>query len=220
MLYNPSLPDMVKIGLTTRSSEDRAGQLYTTGVPTPFQVVSEAFVSDCGSVERFLHDKFRNHRINPKREFFRIPLKTAVAALQEAHSKFYMQHPEAIERIDILRALRDKYSFFMRDNIFCVEFVQYPHGCFLETRTAYGPSPEHEVFDRVDLSFIGNGQGDMFPVNITPMLNADRFVNALDSVCMVNCTDIFDGEYCNRIQKMWDEKRIVLTPQMVADQMI
>ena len=46
MLTNASMPGMFKVGRTVRDSRGRARELYTTGVPTPFEVAFE--VGGCG----------------------------------------------------------------------------------------------------------------------------------------------------------------------------
>ena len=38
VLTNPAMPDLVKIGKTTRDVSLRLSDLYTTGVPLPFEV--------------------------------------------------------------------------------------------------------------------------------------------------------------------------------------
>ena len=73
VLTNAAMPGLVKIGVTFGSDpESRAAQLYSTGVPVPFDVEFAGEVADARRVERALHNAFREHRINPRREFFRI----------------------------------------------------------------------------------------------------------------------------------------------------
>ena len=77
------MPGMVKIGKTSADDPaDRASGLYTTGVPLPFEVVYAASVDDSGRVEKALHNAFRDNRVNPKREFFRIDADQAVEILR------------------------------------------------------------------------------------------------------------------------------------------
>lgn len=67
------MPGLVKIGVTFGSEpESRAAQLYSTGVPVPFDVEFAGEVADARRVEQALHNAFRDHRVNPRREFFRI----------------------------------------------------------------------------------------------------------------------------------------------------
>lgn len=74
---------MVKIGKTTQSYvEQRMSQLYSTGVPLPFECVYAVEVENCSDVEQALHIAFNPSRINPKREFFDIEPEQAIAVLK------------------------------------------------------------------------------------------------------------------------------------------
>jgi hypothetical protein len=80
------MPGLVKIGCT--SQEDVAGrlnQLYSTGVPFPFEVEFAARVPNMEEVERALHQAFGPYRVNPKREFFKIDAFQAIAILKLLH---------------------------------------------------------------------------------------------------------------------------------------
>ena len=46
VLTNPAMPNMVKIGKTTRDVELRLADLYSTGVPLPFECEYAAKVKD------------------------------------------------------------------------------------------------------------------------------------------------------------------------------
>jgi hypothetical protein len=84
ILINPSMPNLVKIGKTTRAPEERAAELSgTTGIPTKFFVAYEVTVFDCDSVERDIHNRLSDFRVNEDREFFNIPLKTAIQLVEE-----------------------------------------------------------------------------------------------------------------------------------------
>jgi hypothetical protein len=79
VLSNPSFKDnRYKIGLTTRSCDKRAKELYTTGVPTPFQVKHQWEVVDTKLMERFMHVIFEPLRANKSREFFDAPLDVII----------------------------------------------------------------------------------------------------------------------------------------------
>lgn len=82
---NSSFKDsLVKIGLTSRSSEQRAKEVSSsTGVPTEFEVLYEEDVLDCNLAESLIHRKLEDNRVNKKREFFCMPLKDAVRTVFE-----------------------------------------------------------------------------------------------------------------------------------------
>lgn len=76
-------PNTLKIGKTVRSPEERAGEIYTTGVPGEFIVAYEEHVLDCDAAEAAIHSRLANYRINNQREFFRLPLKDAVKVVNQ-----------------------------------------------------------------------------------------------------------------------------------------
>lgn len=70
ILTNESMPGLVKIGKTTRDVAQRASELNHTGVPFPFDVYAFEFSPDCNELERMMHERFADCRVNPAREFF------------------------------------------------------------------------------------------------------------------------------------------------------
>jgi hypothetical protein len=83
VLTNPAMPGLVKIGYTSQNDEQtRVDQLYTTGVPVPFEIKFAAKVDRAEDVEKALHTAFAPHRINPKREFFKIDPEQAIVLLR------------------------------------------------------------------------------------------------------------------------------------------
>lgn len=83
VLTNSAMPGLTKIGMTTREEiTSRLNQLYTTGVPVPFECDFACQVKDCERVEAALHLAFGNTRVNPKREFFRIEPEKVIAILK------------------------------------------------------------------------------------------------------------------------------------------
>lgn len=83
ILTNPVMPGLVKIGCTTGPVEDRVKDLSSaTGVPVAFACHFAARVSNMLAKEKLLHQLFDDHRINPKREFFKIAPEKVVIALR------------------------------------------------------------------------------------------------------------------------------------------
>ena len=75
------MPGMVKIGKTGREVELRLNDLYTTGVPLPFECEYAARVLDMDKVEKAFHNAFGPYRVNPRREFFSIEPEQAIGLL-------------------------------------------------------------------------------------------------------------------------------------------
>lgn len=79
--------DIKKIGCTfgSKSPSDRANELYkTAGIPMEFTVERWFFVEDSELVEQLVHNRLEHISVNKEKEFFRISLEDAVAAIQQA----------------------------------------------------------------------------------------------------------------------------------------
>ncbi|MGN0237574.1 MAG: GIY-YIG nuclease family protein [Lepagella sp.] len=85
LLTNEAMPGLVKIGKTSRLDlEKRMKELYTTGVPLPFECVYACKVklSCMGDLESALHTAFAPCRVNDSREFFRMSPYQAIPILK------------------------------------------------------------------------------------------------------------------------------------------
>jgi hypothetical protein len=70
ILTNEGMPNLIKVGMTTRQPWERAEELSkSTGVPAPFDVSSYMCVRDVYAAERLAHYELREFRL-PNREFF------------------------------------------------------------------------------------------------------------------------------------------------------
>lgn len=116
VLVNPSLPDCVKIGKTTRDTATRAAELSAaTGVPTPFMVAYEAYFQDCDGAELFIHAHLESKgvRLAQNREFFSITPSNAINAVIYAQSHLTQGQPpnesekEVAYADDLLNELED-----------------------------------------------------------------------------------------------------------------
>ena len=83
VLTNPAMPGMVKIGKTTRDVSFRLADLYSTGVPLPFECEYAALVKDVDETEKAFHIAFHPNRVNPRREFFNIKSEQAIILLKQ-----------------------------------------------------------------------------------------------------------------------------------------
>ncbi len=84
VLSNRSMPGMVKIGKTTRDPRTRAGELFASGVPTPFVIEATIETPDINETELTVHRLLSANRVNKKREFFHVSVSEAVHALRRA----------------------------------------------------------------------------------------------------------------------------------------
>ena len=87
ILVNTSMPGLVKIGKTDRTLDERLTELYTTGVPTPFEVAFKLLSNECKTLEEETHNCLAEFRVNPLREFFRCNVDTAIKVLDKLHAR-------------------------------------------------------------------------------------------------------------------------------------
>lgn len=86
VLSNPAMPGLVKIGKSKLADIDiHLAQLYSTGVPFPFELEFACNVANSDEVERALHVAFAPYRANSRREFFKIYAAQAIAVLKLLH---------------------------------------------------------------------------------------------------------------------------------------
>lgn len=78
---NESMPGLLKIGRTDRIPDARMSELFSTGVPEPFELVYYALTSDAKADEAKVHQILGRFRHRNNREFFAIVSTTAIGAI-------------------------------------------------------------------------------------------------------------------------------------------
>lgn len=83
ILSNPAMPGLIKIGHTfQRPPQARIDEMYNTSVPYPFDIEYMLEIANAREVEIALHTAFAPHRINPRREFFKLEPEHPIAVLK------------------------------------------------------------------------------------------------------------------------------------------
>jgi len=83
VLMSPAFPSLLKIGRTTKSPQDRANELSTTGSPEKFVVVHSVISKNCVLLEQALHEYYKDKRYNQNREFFEIQVADVIQKIDE-----------------------------------------------------------------------------------------------------------------------------------------
>ena len=85
VMSNPSMPDLLKIGFSSKDPKERAAELSKdTSVPKPFVLEYEAHVENPKGYEQSVHKRLQQKRPNKSREFFECSIEEAVIAIKEA----------------------------------------------------------------------------------------------------------------------------------------
>ena len=117
ILTNPVIPDLVKVGRTTNLEERVRSLSSHSGVPVPFEVYYACVVHDSSKVEKHIHDGFGDHRVNPRREFFRINPERVLAILKLVEienvtpSSDYVEDQEEQQSLNKERGRRSSFNF-------------------------------------------------------------------------------------------------------------
>jgi hypothetical protein len=202
------MPNLVKIGKTTRSSLDRAREVSSaTGVPTPFILAFELFSENCDELERKAHGHFGNMRVSPGREFFTAPLKDVINFLLENNRQ--ASGPDSVfVAEDILSSLRMRFGDQLDPTIVGARIVQSSDTVWLETtREAIVAGYLRDVtIRRTDLAFISSSDAPIFTTSSTVAANIAMFM-ALDDISIINCTDLLHESACIAISQRHSEER-------------
>jgi len=83
ILHNPGHSvNLFKIGLTTKTVEERAKQLSGTSSVDKFLIAHSWIVKDCVVAEKLIHNALDGFRMNEKREFFQIEFSEALKIIE------------------------------------------------------------------------------------------------------------------------------------------
>ena len=128
ILTNPVILDLVKIGRTTNLEERVRSLSAHSGVPVPFEVYYACTVEDSVKVEKYLHEGFGDHRVNPKREFFRINPERVLSILKLVELKNITPNQDFVEDSDEQQSLNKERT---RRSNFTFSSVGIPVGSTL-----------------------------------------------------------------------------------------
>jgi hypothetical protein len=89
ILVNKSVPNMVKIGMTTTTPDERARQISShTGVPTPWIPVFSYRCYRSDLLEAEVHEYFAEYRVASNREMFAVNSITAQQVIETLGEKY------------------------------------------------------------------------------------------------------------------------------------
>lgn len=83
ILSNEGMPGLLKIGFSIKVPTERAAELNTTGVPSPFEVEYYCLIEKPALLEAAVHRQLKEARHANDREFFRLSLSEAIRAVEE-----------------------------------------------------------------------------------------------------------------------------------------
>lgn len=116
VLSNEFSPGLLKIGFTTKSVEERASELYTTGVPTRFTIDYKIKITDPNFWESKVHKALADKKIN--KEWFKLSLEDAIKVINAVVGSEPIFAAEISEVNDIEKLVHDAaeggYDYYVR----------------------------------------------------------------------------------------------------------
>ena len=92
-------PNILKVGWTRHNPTLRAGQLFTTGLPTPFKIEFVILTHQGKCLEGRIHDYLARCRVSGSREFFHISLLELREILTKKFSLTLIELSDIIEHL-------------------------------------------------------------------------------------------------------------------------
>jgi hypothetical protein len=197
VMLNPSMTGLVKIGSTRRAAEERARQLRTTGVPSPFIVVYDVFVEDLVAVERAMHERFRQARVEG-REFFRVSPKEAVQALIEVSAPFAQPAPSNGQVIEVLDRLRTAFGDIFHLDLEAVTLLHRGNTVVLRATRRTSLVELTTIDTDIGILVESDDEEPMFSVARSINENVEALVT-LDELTLIMCTPLVRAEEAYRI---------------------
>lgn len=195
---------MIKVGRTLRDSRSRARELFTTGLPTPFQVAFEIFSDEHEKLEADFHQEIHDFRISNNREFFKYPLDKAITLLQKLNSP-PSSNESVFQAEDIFESLKQKYPGYLKLDIVAVRIVQPQDRVWLEITQEEETAGylKDQKITRTDLAFISDGEygSHLFCPEDDVRENGRKFVEDFDPYSIIMTTDLFHDSACKEINE-------------------
>jgi hypothetical protein len=118
IITNKAMPDLLKVGFSTKDPELRADELHTTGIPHRYVVEYDILVDEPYTVEQKAHKLLKSHHEN--KEWFKCDISTAIIAIRQAangsiileSNKHEVKEPENVEIFP--KIAKQVFSFFIK----------------------------------------------------------------------------------------------------------
>ena len=206
ILHNCSLREgLLKIGLTTRTAETRARELWTTGIPDKFTVLFSWRVNNAAEIERRLHARFAEFRVSDSREFFQVSPSRAISALLEEAGILVKGLPADHDDADTLPSLISIYGPLLDPGL---RAVTIEIGKGLPTSLVCSLNRDgDEVVLRRDLDFV-YGENEPYFASATDATAAARLLLTLDPYSLIMVTPLFSERGAQLIADMYERARL------------
>lgn len=214
ILTNDSFP-FIKIGVTSLKVEERAKKLFTTGVPTPFNIAYQVFTDEKEQAEQVIHNKLSEYRVNGRREFFNCTVEKAIEVF---NSYLVTSQNEKYESIEILNQFKKRYGEIMNPRVSSIKITQVEQRVWVESTLDdnIGDGLLDQIIQRRDLGMIADNdkKGPAFNPERPILENTKKYLDSMPAVHYVNTPSLFKKasfEKLNEIQQELEKKKLEST---------
>ena len=102
------LPDLKKVGGTSKTGPERVRTLSTAGVPEPYVCYRSIAVKDWRLMEKCIHEYFKEARVYPGKEFFLLSDKDVDTICDAIEGKVQMSYKERANWTFSVRVVRER----------------------------------------------------------------------------------------------------------------
>lgn len=206
ILTNDSFPNLIKIGVTSKKVEQRAKELFTTGVPTPFNIAYQAFIDEKEKAENVIQDELYKEREHGRREFFRCTVEEAIEVF---NSYLVTSQNDKYESIEILNQFKEIYVKHINPKVSSIKITQTEKRVWIESTIddELGGGLLDQIINRRDLGLIADNDENKLAFNPKrPILeNAKKYLDSMPAVHYVSNPQLFNKVSFDKLCKIEKE---------------
>ena len=159
IITNAAMPDLVKVGYSTKDPDLRAAELSHTGNPLPYVVVYELLIRNPFEIEQKTHALLRDRREG--KEWFRCSVESAIKCVREAARDQGLLEKVRIAIVDLVeveseeeqtarqKEINRQEVFRLAKRIHNIKTGNQESGIVLdELKRFVGPSPDESEINR------------------------------------------------------------------------
>jgi len=110
IISNKAMPDLLKVGFTTRSPDERAAELSGTALPYPSVVEYSVLVDHAATIEREVHRRLASLRVSQNREWFQCSRTKAIETVKAAAGSVVKAEKDRAVKEERQRAVHEQWQ--------------------------------------------------------------------------------------------------------------
>ena len=121
IITNKAMPDLLKVGFSTKDPELRADELHTTGIPHRYVVEYDVLVHEPYTVEQKAHMLLKSYHEN--KEWFKCDIPTAIIAIRQAANNTIILESNKHDLINYRQTLFEEKTDYIPYNLRNISIV-------------------------------------------------------------------------------------------------